>query len=157
MSLTSLVESGQVCGICHEDMRDPESHPSTGIEFGVLDLCEHVYHLQCISRWCGGDSPNDTCPTCRVKVKEITVVDGDLLELRRCKVSRPRRSNSAESADPYPDEEDVPDHMKYHCDICGDGEEEDVQLVGCCGMDNTCDSVFHLSCLGYRRIPQRWE
>ncbi len=99
---------------------------------------------------------NTSCPTCRERVRNITVVDGALGVIKILKIENRKKSETPDrEEDPYPDEGDIPEHMKYHCEICGDGDEEDVQLVGCCGMDNTCDAVFHLTCLGYKRVPKR--
>ena len=50
-----------VCSICHQDVKDAETHIKTS-------PCGHIFHKDCINRWL---CENCTCPNCRRTVEQL--------------------------------------------------------------------------------------
>ena len=64
------------CSICFEDEIDNEKMVTLG--------CKHVYHKQCLEKWC---QENTTCPYCRDYItlplmSKINQVNNDVYKIR---------------------------------------------------------------------------
>lgn len=59
------INQDNICPICQENFYKQFGSSAVGDRIVLSDPCQHVFHLNCISRWFNQGNSPPTCPMCR--------------------------------------------------------------------------------------------
>lgn len=122
-----------VCGACLLPVESDE-------QVGLVENCCHIFHFDCVDRW---SQTENTCPQCKVRFFWLASYSpsGKRESLRKVD----RKDQEGEDDEAY---EDI-----SVCERCKEVGDES-QLLLCDGMHGTCNSSYHIQCVGLTAVPR---
>eukprot|EP00746_Dinoflagellata_sp_MGD_P144386 gnl/MRDRNA2_/MRDRNA2_77126_c0_seq2.p1 gnl/MRDRNA2_/MRDRNA2_77126_c0~~gnl/MRDRNA2_/MRDRNA2_77126_c0_seq2.p1 ORF type:complete len:344 (+),score=72.71 gnl/MRDRNA2_/MRDRNA2_77126_c0_seq2:28-1032(+) len=108
-------------------------------EVSFIDACSHAFHDECIFRW---SKKENTCPQCKQR-----------FAWRASYKRNGKRTTLAKVRTIDQEEEELEEFEELQfCEICMEVGDESV-LILCDGIRGTCNTAFHTTCLGLKKVP----